>query len=59
MNQHIENHKIVSENEWIEYRKALLKDEKQLTILRDKLSRQRQDLPWVAVNKDYILDRTF
>lgn len=56
MNQHIENHKIVSENEWIEYRKALLKDEKQLTILRDKLSRQRQDLPWVAVNKEYIFD---
>jgi predicted dithiol-disulfide oxidoreductase (DUF899 family) len=59
MNQHIENHKIVSENEWIEYRKALLKDEKQLTILRDKLSRQRQDLPWVAVNREYIFDRTF
>jgi predicted dithiol-disulfide oxidoreductase (DUF899 family) len=56
MNQYIENHKIVSESEWIEYRKALLKDEKEFTILCDKLSRQRRDLPWIAVNKEYIFE---
>jgi len=56
MNQYIENHKIVSENEWVKYRKALLKNEKELTILRDKLSQQRRDLPWVAVSKEYIFE---
>src|SRR5215831_3504280 len=56
MNQSTENHKIVSENEWIEYRKALLKDEKEFTILRDRLSQQRRDLPWVVVNKEYIFE---
>ena len=56
MNQYIENHKIVSESEWIEYRKAMLKDEKEFTILCDKLSRQRRDLPWIAVNKEYIFE---
>ena len=56
MNQYIENHKIVSESEWIEYRKAMLKDEKEFTILRDKLSQQRRDLPWVVINKEYIFE---
>lgn len=56
MNQYIENHKIVSESEWIDYRKALLKDEKEFTILRDRLSQQRQDLPWVVINKEYIFE---
>jgi predicted dithiol-disulfide oxidoreductase (DUF899 family) len=56
MNQQIENHKIVSEDEWIEYRRALLKDEKEFTMLRDRLSQQRRDLPWIVVNKDYIFE---
>ena len=56
MNNHTENHKIVSKNEWIEYRKALLKDEKEFTMLRDRLSQQRRDLPWIVVNKEYIFD---
>lgn len=56
MNQYIENHKIVSESEWIDYRKALLEDEKEFTILRDRLSQQRQDLPWVVINKEYIFE---
>ena len=56
MNQQIENHKIVSENEWIEYRRALLKDEKEFTMLRDRLSQQRRDLPWIVINKEYIFE---
>ena len=50
------DHKIVSENEWIESRKELLKKEKEFTILRDQLSQQRRDLPWVAVNKEYVFE---
>ena len=52
----LKDHKIVSENEWIESRKALLKKEKEFTILRDQLSQQRRDLPWVAVNKEYVFE---
>ena len=48
--------KIVSEEEWIEARKVLLKKEKEFTILRDQLSQQRRDLPWVAVNKEYVFE---
>ena len=51
----LENHKIVPENEWIHSRKELLKKE-EFTILRDQLSQQRRDMPWVAVNKEYLFD---
>ncbi|MGE5706453.1 MAG: DUF899 domain-containing protein [Nitrososphaerales archaeon] len=52
----LEEHKIVSKEEWIEARKALLKNEKEFTILRDQLSQQLRDLPWVAVNKEYVFE---
>jgi predicted dithiol-disulfide oxidoreductase (DUF899 family) len=52
----LDNHKIVSKNEWIAARKVLLKKEKEFTVLRDQLSQQRRDLPWVAVDKEYIFD---
>ena len=48
--------KIVSDEEWIEARKALLKKEKEFTALRDQLSQQQRDLPWVAVNKEYVFE---
>ena len=48
--------KIVSDEEWVEARKALLKKEKEFTIMRDQLSQQRRDLPWVAVNNEYIFE---
>jgi predicted dithiol-disulfide oxidoreductase (DUF899 family) len=44
--------KIVSGEEWLEAPKALLKKEKEFTCLRDKLSQQRRDQPWVSVNKE-------
>lgn len=56
MTERLEDHKTVHENEWIESRKALLKKEKEFTILRDQLSQQRRDLPWVAVKKEYIFE---
>jgi len=48
--------KIVSEEEWLEARKALLKKEKEFTTSRDQLSQQQRDLPWVAVNKEYVFE---
>jgi predicted dithiol-disulfide oxidoreductase (DUF899 family) len=41
----LEDHKVVSNDEWLEARKTLLKKEKEFTILRDHLSQQRRDLP--------------
>jgi predicted dithiol-disulfide oxidoreductase (DUF899 family) len=49
-------HPIVSQEEWIVARKALLAKEKELTRLRDKLNEQRRALPWVKVDKTYVFD---
>jgi len=50
------NKHVVSHTEWVEARKALLASEKEFTKLRDQLSRQRRDLPWERVDKDYVFD---
>jgi predicted dithiol-disulfide oxidoreductase (DUF899 family) len=52
----LDNHKIVSQNEWIKAREDLLAKEKEFTILRDQLNQKRRDLPWVQVNKEYVFD---
>ena len=52
----MESHKIVSQDEWIEARKQHLAKEKEFTRLRDELSAQRRNLPWVRVDKPYIFD---
>ena len=49
-------HKIVSQNEWLAARKAHLAKEKELTRLRDRLAAERQELPWVKVETDYVFD---
>jgi predicted dithiol-disulfide oxidoreductase (DUF899 family) len=49
----IENHAVVSREEWIESRKQHLVKEKVFTRLRDELSTERRALPWVRVDKDY------
>ncbi|KPF46912.1 thioredoxin family protein [Rhizobium sp. AAP43] len=43
----------VSREEWLEARKALLLEEKQLTRQRDRVNAARLALPWVKVDKDY------
>jgi predicted dithiol-disulfide oxidoreductase (DUF899 family) len=48
--------KIVSRDEWLQARKALLAKEKELTRLRDRLAAERRALPWVAVEKEYVFD---
>lgn len=52
----LEDHKVVSNEEWLEARKMLLKKEKEFTILRDRLSQERRNLPWTAVDKEYIFE---
>ena len=56
MTNSLEEHKIVSENDWVEARKSLLLKEKEFTVLRDKLNQQRRELPWKAVNKEYLFE---
>jgi predicted dithiol-disulfide oxidoreductase (DUF899 family) len=47
------NNKVVPHEQWMEARAAFLNREKQFTRARDELNRQRQELPWEAVEKDY------
>lgn len=47
---------IVSREAWVEARKALLAKEKENTRQRDELAKQRREMPWVAVEKDYAFD---
>ena len=47
---------IVSRDEWLAARKALLAEEKELTRQRDRLSAKRRELPWVRVEKDYAFE---
>jgi predicted dithiol-disulfide oxidoreductase (DUF899 family) len=49
-------HAVVSQDEWIEARKRLLAKEKEFTRLRDELSRERRELPWVRVDKSYVFE---
>ncbi len=49
-------HRIVSREEWLAARKELLSKEKKFTRLRDELSAERRELPWVKVEKDYVFD---
>ncbi len=49
-------HKIVSPDEWLTARRALLAKEKELTRLRDQVSAERRDLPWVRIDTDYAFE---
>jgi predicted dithiol-disulfide oxidoreductase (DUF899 family) len=49
-------HQVVSQEEWLASRKALLSKEKEFTRLRDQLSAERRELPWVKVDKEYVFD---
>jgi len=49
-------HDVVSHEAWVEARSALLGEEKEFTRRRDELSRHRRELPWEAVEKQYVFD---
>jgi predicted dithiol-disulfide oxidoreductase (DUF899 family) len=46
-------HRTASRQEWDTARAELLKREKELTRIGDELARQRRELPWVRVGKEY------
>ncbi len=47
---------VVSREEWLDARKALLLKEKEATHLRDRINAERLAMPWVKVDKDYVFD---
>jgi predicted dithiol-disulfide oxidoreductase (DUF899 family) len=49
-------HRIGTQEDWQAERDQLLAQEKALTRRGDELARQRRELPWVAVDKDYRFD---
>jgi predicted dithiol-disulfide oxidoreductase (DUF899 family) len=51
-----ERHRVVSGDQWIAARKALLAREKELTRLRDRIAGERRALPWVRLDKSYVFD---
>src|SRR5882724_8761640 len=46
-------HKTGRREDWLAARLDLLKAEKELTRRSDEVARQRQELPWVRVDKEY------
>jgi len=49
-------HNVVSQKEWLDARLALLAKEKAFTRQQDELVRERQQLPWVRVEKTYTFE---
>ncbi len=47
------HHQVVSRDDWLKARVALLKKEKELTRRSDEVAQRRQALPWVRVDKEY------
>lgn len=47
-------HMVVTREEWTAARRALLDKEKAFTQARDALTRERQALPWVRIDKSYV-----
>jgi predicted dithiol-disulfide oxidoreductase (DUF899 family) len=50
------DHKVVGREEWQAAREELLRREKEHTRMADELARQRRELPWVAIDKEYRFD---
>ena len=46
-------HRVGTREEWLAARMALLEREKELTRRSDELARERQELPWVRIDKEY------
>jgi predicted dithiol-disulfide oxidoreductase (DUF899 family) len=49
-------HRIVSRDQWLKERIALLKEEKDLTHRRDAIAEKVRNMPWVKIDKSYTFD---
>ena len=50
------HHPVVSHEEWLDARRALLEQEKAFTRQCDEMSRLQRSLPWERVVKEYTFD---
>src|SRR6266511_1502658 len=48
--------KVVTHDEWVTARKKHLVKEEEFTRLRDQLSRERRELPWELLEKEYMFE---
>jgi predicted dithiol-disulfide oxidoreductase (DUF899 family) len=49
-------HPVISHEKWLKARTEFLTKEKEFNRLRDDLSRQRRELPWETVEKEYVFE---
>ena len=52
----LSGHRVVTREEWLAARTALLKKEKEHYRERDRIAAQRRELPWVKIDKDYVFE---
>ena len=52
----MQDHPVVSREQWLEARRALGRRERELTKLHDKIAEERRALPWVRIDKRYEFD---
>ncbi len=52
----VKRHQVVSHDAWMTARSSFLATEKEFTRARDQLSRQRRELPWEKVEKQYAFE---
>lgn len=52
----MQQHQIVSREQWIAARKTHLAHEKELSQARERLAEERRALPWVKVDKSYVFE---
>jgi len=54
----LSRHRVVSNEEWLEARRALLREEKEAMKRHDEFTKRQRDLPWRKVEKSYIFATT-
>ncbi len=52
----MDDHKVGSRDEWLADRRSLLEAEKAHTRRGDELTKMRQELPWVRIDREYRFD---
>lgn len=50
------NHKVVSQDEWVNARVDFMAKEKAFTRQREQLAEARRQLPWVKIDKSYVFE---
>ncbi len=55
-NNSFETPAVVSRDKWLAARRELLREEKELSRLRDRVAARRRELPWVKVDQAYFFE---